>query len=69
MKKTNLLIALLLAGGAALAQTSWTVDKAHSNIQFTVTHNVISEVSGVFKDYTSTITTKGDDFSNGEKYP
>ena len=65
MKKINLLIALFLIGGAAFAQTSWSVDKAHSNVQFTVTHNVISEVSGVFKDYNATITTKGEDFTNG----
>jgi len=65
MKKISALITLILIGGATFAQTSWSVDKAHSNIQFTVTHNVISEVSGVFKDYTATITTKGDDFSNG----
>lgn len=65
MKKINVLIALFLTGGAAFAQTSWSVDKSHSNVQFTVTHNVISEVSGGFKDYTGTVTTKGDDFANG----
>jgi polyisoprenoid-binding protein YceI len=65
MKKINTLIALLLVGGATFAQTSWNVDKSHSNVQFTVTHNVISEVSGVFKDYNATITSKGEDFTNG----
>lgn len=65
MKKINILMGLLLVGGAAFAQTNWNVDKAHSNVQFTVTHNVISEVSGIFKDYNAVITTKGDDFSNG----
>ena len=65
MKKINTLIALLFVGGAAFAQTSWNVDKSHSNVQFTVTHNVISEVSGIFKDYSATITTKGEDFTSG----
>src|SRR6187402_2022943 len=65
MKKINTLIALLMIGGAAFAQTNWSVDKAHSNVQFTVTHNVISEVSGIFKDYSAVITTKGEDFANG----
>ena len=65
MKKFNSLLALLLVGGAAFAQTNWSVDKSHSNVQFTVTHNVISEVSGAFKDYTGTIVTKGEDFTNG----
>ena len=29
--------------------TKWTVDKAHSNVKFTVTHMVVSDVDGTFK--------------------
>ena len=31
------------------APTKWTIDKVHSNVKFTVTHLVISEVEGYFK--------------------
>ncbi len=51
---SNLLVVLLLVltGSASFAQaSSWKVDKSHSNVQFTVTHMVVSEVSGSFKTF------------------
>ena len=39
----------------------WTVDKAHSNVKFTVTHLVVSEVEGSFKLFDGAMeNTKGD---------
>ena len=39
----------------------WTVDKAHSNVKFTVTHLVVSEVEGSFKLFDGMMeNTKGD---------
>lgn len=49
---------------AANAQTTWKVDKSHSNIDFTVTHLVVSEVRGSFKDYDVTLTSDKPDFSD-----
>jgi polyisoprenoid-binding protein YceI len=46
------------------AQTRWTIDKAHSKVQFTVTHLVISEVTGLFKSFDGNITAGKDDFSD-----
>ena len=46
--------------------TSWDFDKAHSNILFSVSHMVISEVSGSFKKYDGTVTVKNDDFSDSQ---
>lgn len=43
---------------------TWKVDKAHSSVKFTVTHLIISEVEGSFKDYDGTFSTSKDDFSN-----
>jgi polyisoprenoid-binding protein YceI len=63
MKKLNFIVAFLLVAGLANAQTTWKVDKGHSNIQFNVTHNVIAEVNGAFKDFDGTITSKADDFN------
>ena len=43
-------------------KTTWTLDKAHSKLTFTVVHLSMSEVDGVFKDYSATITTSKEDF-------
>ena len=67
MKKTNTLIALLLfATGSAFAQTTWTVDKAHSKIGFSVPHMAVSEVEGNFKDFDATIVTSAADFNGAD---
>jgi polyisoprenoid-binding protein YceI len=67
MKKTNTLIALLLfATGSAFAQTTWTVDKAHSKIGFSVPHMAVSEVEGNFKDFDATVVTSAADFNGAD---
>lgn len=48
------------------AQTKWTIDKAHTKVQFSATHLIISEVTGEFKDFDGTVETNGDDFSNAK---
>lgn len=49
----------------ALAQSaSWTMDKAHSSVTFTVSHMVISEVTGKFKDFDITLTSSKSDFTD-----
>lgn len=53
----------LFALTAAQAQSSWMVDPGHSNIRFTVTHMMISEVDGEFKTFTGSVTSNSDDFS------
>lgn len=60
---------LLLAIGfvfTASAQTTWTIDQAHSTIGFEVTHLVISSADGKFKSFEGTITTKGDSFDGAQ---
>jgi len=47
MKKTLLFLCSILALSVC-AQSTWKVDKSHSNINFTVTHLLISEVTGSF---------------------
>ncbi len=58
-----LVIALALLSPSLLAQTTWTVDKTHSKVGFSVTHLVITDVEGYFKNYDATITTNGDDLT------
>lgn len=62
MKKLAVLTACLLISGASFAQ--WTVDKSHSRVGFTVTHNLISDVDGNFKTFDAKITSSKDDLSD-----
>lgn len=67
MKKINTLLAMLVfAAGSALAQTTWTVDKAHSKIGFSVPHMAVSEVEGNFRDFEASLVSKSDDFNGAE---
>ena len=49
MKK--LFFILILASSMVSAQSTWKVDQSHSNINFTVTHLLISEVTGNFGSF------------------
>jgi polyisoprenoid-binding protein YceI len=42
----------------------WTLDKGHSNVKFTVTHMVVSEVDGTFKNFDGSIEGTKPDFSD-----
>jgi polyisoprenoid-binding protein YceI len=48
------------------AQTKWNADKSHSKIGFTVTHMMIAEVDGNFKDFSASLTATKDDFSDSK---
>jgi polyisoprenoid-binding protein YceI len=50
----------------AIAQTAknWKLDNLHSNVKFTITHLVISEVDGSFKTFEGSISNTKDDFSD-----
>jgi len=50
----------------AAAQTNWSFDQSHTDVGFEVTHLVITDVEGTFKDYEGTVTTKGDGFENAD---
>ena len=63
MKRLSLTIAVLLGSFATYAQT-WTVDKAHSKVGFTVTHLLLSEVDGNFKTFDAKITAAKPDLSD-----
>ncbi len=50
----------------AYAPTKWTIDKVHSNVKFTVTHLVISEVEGYFKIFEGSLEHSKPDFSDAK---
>jgi len=47
---------LALVAGSTQAETTWSLDRSHSNVKFTVTHLVIAEVGGRFTDFDVTLT-------------
>lgn len=64
MKKVFALV--VLAGSVVLAnaQSTWKTDNAHSNVKFSVSHLVVTEVEGAFKVYDGSIQSAKPDFSD-----
>jgi polyisoprenoid-binding protein YceI len=57
--------AMLFVQGSLFAQTTtWKNDKMHSKLKFTVTHLLVSDVEGLFKNFDVSITTTKPDFSD-----
>ena len=48
------------------AQTKWSIDQVHSEIEFKIRHLMISNVKGFFKTFDATIYTTLKDFSTAE---
>ena len=70
MRKIMIATALLVAGifvtNMSKGQQTWTVDKAHSSVNFTIQHLVISEVDGTFTDFDGKMVSPSVDFSNAK---
>jgi polyisoprenoid-binding protein YceI len=63
MKKLFTLFAGLSLTAASFAQ-GWALDKAHSSVNFSVTHMVVSEVDGSFKNFSADVKSDKADFSD-----
>jgi polyisoprenoid-binding protein YceI len=46
-----------------MAQDNWTIDKEVSNIGFGVSHFLVNQTIGYFKDYDASLVAKTDDFN------
>lgn len=55
----------LLTASASFAQT-WTLDKAHSKLGFSITHMKISEVDGIFKNFDVKVNSTKPDFTDAQ---
>ena len=44
----------------------WTLDKAHSNVRFTITHNVVSELDGAFTTFDGSLEHTKADYSDAK---
>jgi polyisoprenoid-binding protein YceI len=59
------LATIALGAVMSTAQTpTWKLDKSHSQVKFSVTHMVISEVTGVFKEFDVTFSSARNDFTD-----
>jgi polyisoprenoid-binding protein YceI len=64
MKKTILsTAALFILAGSTFAQ-DWNLDKAHSQVNFTIGHMGINEIGGTFGTVTAKFTSAKEDFSD-----
>lgn len=66
MKRTLLFAAALgtLMSFTTADVATWSLDKAHGKLGFTVTHLLINDVEGNFKTFDATITGAKEDFSD-----
>jgi len=62
----NLAAFLLLGASGAVAQTTWKVDKSHSNVKFAVSHMVVSEVEGSFRMFDGSLVASKADLSDAK---
>src|SRR5205823_4802746 len=65
-KETTLIsIAAFLLFSFTLSEpSSWTLDKAHAKLRFTITHLMVSDVDGWFKSFDAKVISTKDDFSD-----
>lgn len=63
MKKTIATLLISLSIFATKAQT-WTLDNAHSSVNFAITHMVVSETAGNFKKFSADVTATKADFTD-----
>lgn len=63
MKKLFTLFVGMSLTAASFAQ-SWTLDKAHSSVNFSVVHMVVSVVNGSFKEFSAEVKSDKPDFSD-----
>lgn len=66
MKKIALLVlaAVAMFSFAAIESLTWKSDQSHSNLKFTITHLMVSDVEGSFKIFDAKITGTKEDFSD-----
>ena len=69
MKKNLAIVMALFASSIlfsfkAVEPNSWDLDKAHCNLRFSITHNMVDDIEGGFSKFDSKITASKEDFSD-----
>jgi polyisoprenoid-binding protein YceI len=65
-KGTLLLVAAIALAATSFGQTIWTTDKNHAQLHFSAFHFGIAHIEGIFKDFTVTMTSEKEDFSDAQ---
>ena len=61
ISKTTIAIVMLIALPVLAHADNWALDPAHTNVEFTVRHMMISNVKGQFQKTSGTVTINGSD--------
>lgn len=64
MKKITLLFAASILAVGLNAQTKWNFDPSHTEVEFEVSHMVITDVTGKFSSFQGEVTSSKEDFSD-----
>ncbi len=59
-------VLFFLVTAITIAQTNWSFDKAHTKIGFSVSHMVITDVEGNFKNFEGTVVANSDNFEDAK---
>ncbi len=65
-KGTLLLFAAIVLAATSFGQTIWTTDKNHAQLHFSAFHFGIAHIDGTFNEFTVTITSEKEDFSDAQ---
>ena len=63
---TTIALTAVFFAFTVVTNTEWTNDKAHTKVGFTITHLMISDVEGSFKNVTIKLTSTKEDFTDAE---
>jgi polyisoprenoid-binding protein YceI len=67
MRKLSVVVMALVFGFVrGSAQTTYEIDPTHTNVEFTATHLVVSEVTGHFKEFAGSLVVTNPDFSDAQ---
>ncbi|HET6999746.1 MAG TPA: YceI family protein [Puia sp.] len=64
--KIILLVAAIILAATGFGQTTWTTDKNHSQLHFSVVHFGIAHIEGSFREFTVTMVSEKEDFSDAQ---
>ena len=66
IKNTLLLVAAIVLAATSFGQTTWTTDKNHAQLHFSAIHFGIAHIEGVFREFTVTMVSEKEDFSDAQ---
>jgi polyisoprenoid-binding protein YceI len=66
IKRALLLVAAIILAATSFGQTLWTTDKNHAQLHFSAFHYGIAHIEGIFKEFTVTMISEKEDFSDAQ---